>query len=116
MSRRTVVSFAALGAFTVLAFGSMGGNSSFDLDSLDGLGAAGGGKASAQANIDRCLKHIAHWNSFECLKSVPRDAKFCETFRNDYVDYTGMFDCWDREISCEGPIPKLDGMSGCSAL
>ena len=119
MRSRTLVSFAALGAFTVLAFGSMGGDSSFDLDELGDLGDVGGaggvagGGNSVEANMQACKDHVAHWNTMDCLKSVPRDDSFCDGFNNAYVDYRPYFQCLTENTKCNGAIPDLGGASSC---
>jgi len=120
MSSRTLVSIAALGALTVLAFGSAGGESNFSFDGLDdlkGIGASGGGGASAAANVAACKAHVEHFNSLECLpESARHKDSYCENYNNSFVDYAAFFACMTENAKCNGNIPDLAGLSQCADL
>lgn len=120
MRSRTLISLVALGGFTVLAFGSAGGTSSFDFDGfdgLDGLAASGGGSASAAANVAACKAHVEHFNSLSCIPEGSRHKdSYCETYDNSFIDYKEFFDCMTENAKCNGAVPDLGGLSSCAAL
>lgn len=117
MRARTLTSFFALGAFTVLAFGSLG-DDTFDLSSFTQGGGASGpsgmGGHSAAANLAACQAHVEAWNSAECLQSAQKPDDFCDSFNNNLVDYTTYFECMTENVACEGAVPKLDGLKNCN--
>jgi hypothetical protein len=109
MIRKHIGSVAALGAFAVLAAGSVGD----DFDVSFGDGSVMGGGFSAEANVAACQQHIAHWNNQPCLASAPRDDDFCKAFDNGYADYTEYFSCLNQNTRCNGDLPDLESAANC---
>jgi hypothetical protein len=137
--KRNLLSLAALGLFTVLAFGSK--QSSFEDDDFDDLfgddfeaeleaameealadleeeGAAGGGGGGSYAdNVDACKGYVAKYNSLACLKAagVQLEANdMCPSALNSSpLDMRDYYSCMADACKCNGNIPDLAGVSDC---
>lgn len=139
--KRNLLSLAALGLFTVLAFGSkQDGMSDDDFEDLFGddfeaeleaamedalrdledeggsTGGSGGGGSYAD-NVDACKGYVAKYNSLSCLKSAgvqldPND--MCPSALNQSpLDMRGYYSCMADACKCNGSIPDLSGVTDC---
>jgi uncharacterized lipoprotein NlpE involved in copper resistance len=154
MLKRNLVSFAALGVFTVLAFGSkQSSTSSDDLDDLFGedfekalegamedamkegagteAGADAGAEAGAEAgagasagatdladNVAACKYYVQTYNGLDCLKSAGIQLNaddVCPSGLNmSPLDMRDYYKCMADNSKCNGNIPDMSGVSGCS--
>jgi len=112
MFRRTAISFAALGAFTVLAFGSMGGSSDFsDLSNID-VPAAGG-----QGNVDACTAYVDHMNSLDCIGGMEYSVDdTCRGQENIMADTKPMWDCMVENFTCKDGVLDSGNSADCGGL
>ncbi len=136
--KRNLVSLAALGLFTVLAFGSKQNDFDDDdfedlfgdefeaeheaameeaLDDLEAEGSGGGSGGSYADNVDACKGYVAKYNSLDCLKSagVQLDANdMCPSALNSSpLDMRDYYSCMADACKCNGNIPDRAGVSDC---
>jgi hypothetical protein len=137
--KRNLLSVAALGLFTILAFGSK--QDSYDDDDFEDLfgedfeaeleaameealadleeeGSGGGGGGGSYAdNVDACKGYVAKYNSLDCLKSagVQLEANdMCPSALNQSpLDMRGYYSCMADACKCNGSIPDLSGVTDC---
>ncbi len=138
--KRNLLSLAALGLFTVLAFGSK--QDSFDDDDFEDLfgddfeaeleaameealadleedGAAGGGGdgSSYGDNVEACHGYVEKYNSLSCLKSAGVQlaaGDMCPVALNKSpLDMRDYYACMAAACKCNGSIPDLAGVSDC---
>ena len=141
--KRNLLSLAALGLFTVLAFGSK--QSSFDDDDFEDLfgddfeaeleaameealedleeggasagGGGGGGGGSYADNVDACKGYVAKYNSLDCLKSagvqLAADDMCPSALNSSPLDMRDYYSCMADACKCNGNIPDLAGVSNC---
>lgn len=93
MYKRTLVSFAALGAFTVLAFGSMSGGTGGS-----SMGLSGGG----QGNADACAAYVEHFNNLDCIPEAAHQEvdTTCSGQADIPADTAPLWECMTENASC----------------
>ena len=121
MWKRNLVSVLALSVFVVLATGSTPGA----LDSIKSAVEEGAGSADGAAppsadnggsgNAAACRAYVEHYNSLECFGGVTMDP---ETTCPDIIDSTPIdmgsyYNCMIEHTSCDGNLPKVDGIDSC---
>jgi hypothetical protein len=135
MLKRTFVSFAALGVFTVLAFGSKKPDSTdfssweesleqleqstttTDAGSTDaGASAPSGGSLSD--NVAACKYYVETYNGLSCLQSAGIQLNaddVCSAGLNmSPLDMRDYYKCMADNSKCNGNIPDMAGVSGCT--
>ncbi|MFH1466075.1 MAG: hypothetical protein ABIO70_16950 [Pseudomonadota bacterium] len=137
MLKRTLVSLAALGIFSVLAFGSkQSSTSDADFDDLFGEdfekelaaamedamnegaeGGAGGGGSDLADNVAACKYYVEAYNGLSCLKSsgIQLNADdVCPSGLNlSTIDMREYYKCMADNSKCNGNIPDMSGVGGC---
>lgn len=108
MFRRTAISVAALGAFTVLAFGSMSGGSS-----TSGLGSLTGG---GQGNVDACKAYVDHFNALDCVPDAANiDVETtCQGQESVPADTSPMWECMVANATCKDGAFDAGNQSDCA--
>ncbi len=143
MLKRNLLSLAALGLLTALAFGSKGTDfddfSDDDFEDLFGedfendleaamedaleemqaesSGGGGGGGGSYADNVEACKGYVANYNSLDCLKAagVQLEANdMCPDALNaSPLDMRDYYTCMADASKCNGNIPDLAGAADC---
>lgn len=110
MFRRTAISVAALGAFTVLAFGS--GDTTNTAD-FSGVTASSGG---GQANADACAAYVDHFNSLDCIPDAAHITSdtTCQGQADIPAATKPMWDCMIENASCKDGAFDAGNQSDCA--